>query len=70
MKRIIVLLGLAAFVSSSALAGECCSKGCDSKTAQVCPVTKASQQAKASAGSIKERARATKAAMQVAARVA
>jgi hypothetical protein len=70
MKRILVVLGLTAFVSTTTFAGECCSTSCSGKGAQasVCPVTKAGQQAKASAGSVKERARATKAAMQVASR--
>jgi len=68
MKRIILLLGLAAFVSSSAFAGECCATKCAGSKASVCPVSKAGQQAKGAAGSVKERARATKAALMVASR--
>ena len=71
MKRILILLSLVGFVGSTALAGECASgcaakTCCKSQTASVCPVSKANQQAKGAAGSIKERARASKAALQIA----
>lgn len=74
MKRILVVLSLVGFVGSSAFAGECasaCSSAkacCKSQTASVCPVTKANQQAKGAAGSIKEHARASKAAVMIASR--
>lgn len=73
MKRILVLLSLVGFVGSTALAGECATACaaktcCQNKTASVCPVSKANQQAKGAAGSTKERARASKVALQVASR--
>ncbi len=68
MKRILVLLSLVGFVGSSAFAADCATKACcKTKTAAVCPVTKAKQQAKGSAGSTKELARASKATVMVAA---
>jgi hypothetical protein len=79
MKRILIVLGLSVFAASSALAGgEACKSACAAKTAccaskQVaaksgsCPV-KATQQAKATAGSTKELGRATKAALLIASR--
>ena len=73
MKRILVVLSLIGFVGSSAFAGECATACaakacCKSQTTSVCPVGKANQQAKGAAGSTKERARASKVALQIASR--
>lgn len=67
----IVALGFVVALSVSALAGDC-GKCCDAKKAEhakaaTCPVSRAKQQAKASAGSIKEHAKASKAALKIAA---
>lgn len=70
MKRIFVLLGLCAFATSSTMAADCCKSACSAKSTQasVCPVTKANQQAKGAAGSVKELGRASKASLQLASR--
>ncbi len=68
MKRILVLISLVGFVGSSAFAADCATKACcQTKTASVCPVTKANQQAKGAAGSTKEIARASKTTVMIAA---
>ena len=65
----IIAFGFVVALSTSALAGDC-GKCCDAKKAEqakaaTCPVSRAKQQAKASAGSIKEHAKASKAALKI-----
>ena len=69
MKNLIVL-GFAMMVATAAVAGDCgnCSaakKDCKDKAVSACPVSRAKHQAKASAGSIKEHAKASKAALKI-----
>lgn len=68
--KTLACIGLVAFVSATAFAGDC-GKCCDAKkasqdkTTATCPVSRAKQQAKASAGSTKEHAKASKAALKI-----
>lgn len=69
--KTLIAFGFVVAIAGSSLAGDCgtcCAskkKECKDKTAAVCPVSRAKQQAKASAGSIKEHAKASKAALKI-----
>ena len=68
--KTLIAFGFGIALSGSLLAGECgtcCASkmGSKDKTASACPVSRAKQQAKASAGSIKEHAKASKAALKM-----